>query len=57
MEWYRVVGLAEGTPAGSEDYRKALADFSPDAGAYIMLSTRRRRVKADDEDNSTAHFE
>ena len=26
QEWYRVVGLSEGTPSGSENYRKALAD-------------------------------
>ena len=52
QEWYRVVGLSEGAPSGSENYRKALADLSPESGGYIMLSTRRRRIKAHDEDDS-----
>jgi len=52
QEWYRVAGLSEGSPSGSENCRKALADLSPESGGYIMLSTRRRRIKADDENNS-----
>jgi len=48
LEWYRVVGLSEGTPSGSENYRKALAEPSlRDAG--------RERGEAVEQDRGRQH--
>jgi hypothetical protein len=47
QDWYLVTRLQQSEPvSGDENYRKALAESSPESGSYILLSTRRRNLKA-----------
>jgi HKD family nuclease len=42
LPWQRVRGLVAAEPAGSEGYQVALRESSPDSGAFILFSLRRR---------------
>ena len=46
-EWYRVNELVPGREQADDAYKKALTDMSPQSGNYILMSLRRRRRKAD----------
>jgi hypothetical protein len=46
IEWYLVRDLSPGKPSGTEEYRKALLDLSPEAGGFILISLRRRKKRA-----------
>jgi hypothetical protein len=41
-EWYRVRGFERGAASGSDPYRMALQDSSPESGSFILMSLRRR---------------
>lgn len=43
-EWFLVKGLRLAEPLGTEAFRKALMDLSPESGGFILISLRRRKV-------------
>lgn len=43
-EWFLVRGFNTGEPSGSVAYREALRESAPEAGAFILLSLRRRKI-------------
>ena len=47
-EWFRVIDLSPGKPSGTEGYRKALLELSPEAGGFILMSMRRRKMLDED---------
>lgn len=46
-EWYRVNDLVPEHKQANEAYQMALTDMSPQSGNYILMSLRRRKRKAD----------
>jgi hypothetical protein len=41
-EWFLVRGLRPAEPTGSEEYKEALKEVSPEGGSFILMSLWRR---------------
>jgi hypothetical protein len=46
LEWYRVSNIQRAEPEDSDRYLAALKESSPESGAYILMSLRRRKAES-----------